>query len=85
MVRLGKAHFAALQATFGDDRIKRGDGRRSRSGSPIPRYREKTAGRPAASTGSGGRSKTNARLKPLKKTRNVFFAAMHCHAMNVTL
>jgi hypothetical protein len=27
VVRLGNAHFAALQATFGDDRIKRSDGR----------------------------------------------------------
>jgi hypothetical protein len=67
---LGNAHFAALQATFGDDCMNQSDGRMNRSDAcslSVLKDRE---------------NPVRSESKQLQKGY-VYFAAMHCDAMNV--
>jgi hypothetical protein len=99
---LGNAHFAALQATFGDWIIQESDHwrgrkrlpgsnsqpRRANSGTTAPALAADAAEArtsPAQLRMTFRSAKNVSTLKRLQQTRNVYFAAARCHAMNVTL
>jgi hypothetical protein len=72
---LGNAHFAAPQATFGDGLINP-----ENAADPLRQFFGTQASHVAQGDTAGA-----CRLKQFQKTRSIYFAAPHCHAMNVTL